>query len=128
MINGPSCGECHLKPGEVCDICGRSLKIERPKGSNADAWHLFVLEYRSAPEFLAVQIAEALDSKGRDDARDRFMFSISDALIRLLRDLPGQEQIQIRHNLAECCRDLLAAAGLEHGRPSGWQNQINKPR
>lgn len=23
---GDPCGECHLKPGEVCDICGRGGK------------------------------------------------------------------------------------------------------
>lgn len=55
------CGECHLKPGEVCDICSRSLPIERPKGSNADEWQLFLVEHRDAPSFLAVQIAEAIE-------------------------------------------------------------------
>ena len=24
-----SCGECHLQPGEVCDICGRRCKGSR---------------------------------------------------------------------------------------------------
>jgi hypothetical protein len=62
MTQKEPCGECHIRYGEVCDICGRSYPITRPTGSNADEWHLFVREYASHPEFLAVQIAEAIDA------------------------------------------------------------------
>lgn len=24
---GAPCGECHLQPGETCDICGRTLSV-----------------------------------------------------------------------------------------------------
>ena len=24
---GPPCGECHLQPGELCDICGRRAAL-----------------------------------------------------------------------------------------------------
>lgn len=37
----------------------------RPLGSNADEWNLFVLENKDATEFLAVQIAEAIDEAER---------------------------------------------------------------
>lgn len=33
----------------------------RPKGSNADEWHLFLAENRDALPYVAVQIAEAID-------------------------------------------------------------------
>lgn len=56
------CGECHLRPGEVCNICGRSLTVERPTGSNADEWLVFLTEYKHHPEFLAVQIATAIEA------------------------------------------------------------------
>lgn len=41
----------------------RTLKgpAQRPLGSNADEWHLFLDEYKDALGFLAVQIAEAID-------------------------------------------------------------------
>jgi uncharacterized Zn finger protein len=28
-VSGAACGECHLQPDEVCDICGRSKPAER---------------------------------------------------------------------------------------------------
>lgn len=36
--------------------------VERPKGSNADEWHLFLLEHKESFPFLAVQIAEAIEA------------------------------------------------------------------
>ena len=34
---------------------------QRPLGSNADEWNLFVSEHKDEPAFLAVQIAEAIE-------------------------------------------------------------------
>lgn len=56
------CGECHLPLGETCNICGRRHAVTRPAGSNADEWHMFLVEHKGSPEFLAVQIAEAIES------------------------------------------------------------------
>lgn len=38
---------------------------QRPLGSNADEWHLFLSEHKDALPFVAVQIAEALDALAR---------------------------------------------------------------
>lgn len=64
MTTEAPCGECHLKMGEVCDICGRSRIVECPSGSNADEWLLFLTEHRDALPFVAVQIAEAIERAG----------------------------------------------------------------
>jgi hypothetical protein len=32
---GPPCGECHLQPGEVCDICGRVAEPAHASASGA---------------------------------------------------------------------------------------------
>jgi hypothetical protein len=66
MTHQAPCGECHLKPGEVCDICGRYHEIKRPTGNNADEWHVFLTEYPNALPFYAVQIAEAIDDAERN--------------------------------------------------------------
>lgn len=34
---------------------------QRPQDANADAWYLFLREHETAPAFVAVQIAEAID-------------------------------------------------------------------
>lgn len=64
-----------------------------------------------------------------EDARDRLMLSISDALIELLRSVPHADRSpapgQIAHNLTGCSKDLLDVSGIGHGRPSGWRNLIN---
>lgn len=39
--------------------------MNRPCGSNADEWCLFLTEHINAPEFLAVQIAEAIEAAAR---------------------------------------------------------------
>jgi predicted alternative tryptophan synthase beta-subunit len=38
---------------------------QRPLGSNADEWHLFLAENKDAPGYLAVQIAEAIEQAER---------------------------------------------------------------
>jgi hypothetical protein len=38
---------------------------QRPLGSNADEWHLFLSEHTDALPYLAVQIAEAIDDAER---------------------------------------------------------------
>lgn len=38
---------------------------QRPLGSNADEWHLFLDEHKDALPYLAVQIAEAIDEAER---------------------------------------------------------------
>ncbi len=43
---------------------------QRPLGSNADEWHLFVEENKDSSTYLAVQIAEAIDDAERRGARD----------------------------------------------------------
>lgn len=52
----------------------RTLKgpAQRPLGSNADEWHLFLSENADALAYLAVQIAEAIEdaeSRGREQAK-----------------------------------------------------------
>lgn len=42
-----------------------SKTTKRPTGSNADEWRLFLEEHASHPDFIAVQIAEALDAAER---------------------------------------------------------------
>lgn len=79
-------------------------------------------------------ILDALHTVGesaRDDARDRLLLSISEALIALVQGLVPSAQIhaqQFAHNLAGCNKDLLATSGLEHGRHSTWKDQINTRR
>lgn len=34
---GEPCGECHLQPNEICDICGAARNPETPKGEIPDA-------------------------------------------------------------------------------------------
>ena len=45
----------------------------RPSGSNADEWALFLSEYEGAPEYLAVQVAEAIE-----EAEQRGMMRIKE--------------------------------------------------
>lgn len=40
--------------------------MERPRGSNADEWALFLSEWPNADGFVAVQIAEAIECAERD--------------------------------------------------------------
>lgn len=52
----------------------RTLKgpAQRPIGSNADEWHLFLTENTDALAYLAVQIAEAIEDaerRGREQAK-----------------------------------------------------------
>ena len=42
---------------------------QRPLGSNADEWHLFVDENKGSAAYLSVQIAEAIDEAERRGAR-----------------------------------------------------------
>lgn len=35
FAQSPPCGECHLKPGEKCDICGRTAPAEFPRLESA---------------------------------------------------------------------------------------------
>ena len=46
-----------------------TTKMSRPTGSNADEWALFLSEHEGATEYVAVQIAEAIEDamKGRAD-------------------------------------------------------------
>jgi len=37
---------------------------QRPSGSNADEWHVFLVEHIDALPYVAVQIAEAIESSG----------------------------------------------------------------
>ena len=46
-------------------------KISRPTGSNADEWALFLSEHNGATEYIAVQIAEALERALADGAAMR---------------------------------------------------------
>ena len=39
--------------------------MQRPQGSNADEWVLFLTDHPDAPEFVAVHIAEAIDAAER---------------------------------------------------------------
>jgi hypothetical protein len=49
----------------------RTLKgpAQRPLGSNADEWHLFLAENKEALPYLAVQIAEAIEEAERRGPR-----------------------------------------------------------
>ena len=38
--------------------------MKRPDGSNADEWCLFLEVYRGADQYIAVQIAEAIEARG----------------------------------------------------------------
>jgi hypothetical protein len=42
---------------------------QRPLGSNADEWHLFLEENKDALPYLAVQIAEAIEDAERRGSR-----------------------------------------------------------
>lgn len=64
----------------------------------------------------------------REDARDRLLLSMSDAVIDMLGGPFANNCYhaeQIADNLSHCNKDLLAASGLEDGRPSGWRDLIN---
>ena len=57
---------------EVSRAFWRTLNgpAERPLGSDADEWNLFVSENADSPAYLAVQIAEAIEQaeqRGRDE-------------------------------------------------------------
>lgn len=63
----------------------------------------------------------------REDARDRLLLSISEALKLLLCHSTADSKTanQIVHNLEGCNKNLLAASGIGHGRPSDWKDYIN---
>lgn len=43
-----------------------TVPLPRPAGSNADEWAMFLEEYRDAPSYIAVQIAEAIEQAERE--------------------------------------------------------------
>jgi hypothetical protein len=43
--------------------------MKRPRTANADEWHLFLRQHRTNPNFLAVQIAEAIEAERERCAR-----------------------------------------------------------
>lgn len=59
----------------------------RPAGSNADEWALFLSEHRDATEFVAVQIAEAIDDhrKAMASARHEILNHNPDRAAEILR-------------------------------------------
>ena len=65
------CGE-PMQPGEEMFKIHGSLgpcpkpplpKMDRPSGSNADEWALFISDYGGASEFLAVQVSLAIEAE-----------------------------------------------------------------
>jgi hypothetical protein len=76
---GEPCGECHLQPGEACDICGATDK-RSPDASGlieAAEWRIILQALRIAREdgsidnFVTDAEYEALREKVRSRAADR---------------------------------------------------------
>ena len=63
-------------------------KMSRPTGSNADEWALFLSEHNGATEYIAVQIAEALERALADGAAMR-------AVVEAARELAKRAERQI---------------------------------
>lgn len=82
------------------------------------------------PSLAGISEDDEPDSR-REDARDRLLLSMSNALAEILRRTTSgtiadlKTVNQIAHNLEGCSKDLLDASGLGHGRPSGWCDLIN---
>ena len=89
-MHGFGKGECPAEPDEPVSSTVRhgpaekpvTVILPRPAGSNADEWALFLEEFDNSPEYIAVQIAEAIDKAEADNARLTADLAAKDVALR----------------------------------------------
>lgn len=106
----PTCSEQY--DTDFVEECPRCIYRgdRRPTGSNADEWNLFLDQHKDAPEFVAVQIAEALDKAKGLGPDEETIAAIRAAPVSMMRDAAAKVE------RLEAASEIIAAA-IYNARP-----------